>query len=398
MGSLYRPKYRAADGTQKESAVIWLKYRDALGVLRRESSETTKEQEARRLLKQREGAAVEGRVIAPRADKVTVAQLADDLKTEYRANGRKSLDRVQDAIEHLLPVFGPLPAVKIVSADVTAYQARRLAEGAANATINRELAALKRMFSLAVKGEKIHRTPHIAMLHENNVRAGFFEDHQYEAVRAHLPAYAQPVVTFAYITGWRVRSEVLTLQWRQVDFVAGIVRLDPGTTKNREGRVFVMTPELRAMLEAQRAITESKQKKTGSIIPWVFHRTKRGRPLKGFRKAWVQACIDAGVPGRILHDFRRTAVRNLERAGVPRSVAMKMVGHKTESVYRRYAIVDEAMLRDAAVKLAARRGQSPGQSGLVVIEPVSGKDAKILVGRDGIEPPTPGFSVLCSTN
>jgi integrase len=144
--------------------------------------------------------------------------------------------------------------------------------------------------------------------------------------------------------------------------------------------------------------TEAKQQKTRSIIPWVFHRTKRGRPLKSFRKAWQQACTAAGVPGRILHDFRRTAVRNLERAGIPRSVAMKMVGHKTESVYRRYAIVDEEMLRDAAVKLAARRGQSPGQSGVVVIEPVSWKDVKNLVGRDGIEPPTPGFSVLCSTN
>jgi integrase len=398
MGSLYRPKYRATDGTLKESAVVWLKYRDALGVLRRESSGVEKEQEARRLLKQREGAAVDGRVIAPRVDKITVAELAEDLKTEYRANGRKSLDRVEDAIEHLLPIFGALPAVKVTSADVTAYQARRQAEGAANATINRECAALKRLFSLAVKGEKIHRAPHIGMLQERNIRTGFFEDHQYEAVRAHLPAYAQPVVTFAYVTGWRVRSEVLTLQWRQVDFKAGIIRLDPGTTKNLEGRVFVMTPELRATLEAQRTVTEAKQQKTGSIIPWVFHRTKRGRPLKSFRKAWQQACTAAGVPGRILHDFRRTAVRNLERAGIPRSVAMKMVGHKTESVYRRYAIVDEAMLRDAAVKLAARRGQSPGQSGVVVIEPASWKDAKKLVGRDGIEPPTPGFSVLCSTN
>ncbi len=214
------------------------------------------------------------------------------------------------------------------------------------------------------------------------------------AVRAHLPTYAQPVVTFAFVTGWRVRSEVLTLQWRQVDFKAGIVRLDPGTTKNLEGRVFVMTPELRVALEAQRQVTEEKQKATASVIPWVFHRTKRGRQLKSFRKVWIQACIDAGVPGRILHDFRRTAVRNLERAGVPRSVAMKMVGHKTESVYRRYAIVDEAMLRDATDKLAAARGQSAGQSGLAVITPMSRKDVKKLVGRDGIEPPTPGFSVL----
>ena len=257
---------------------------------------------------------------------------------------------------------------------------------------------LKRLFSLAVKGEKIHRAPHIAMLQEHNVRTGFFEEHQYEMVCCHLPAYARPVVTFAYITGWRVRSEVLTLQWHQVDFKAGVVRLEPGTTKNFEGRVFVMTPELRATLEAQRAVTETLQRKTGTIIPWVFHRTKRGRPLRSSRKVWQKACAAAGVPGRILHDLRRTAVRKLERAGVPRSVAMRMVGHKTESVDRRYAIVDEAMLRDAAVKLAAARGQSVGQSGLAVITPVSGKDVKKLVGRDGIEPPTPGFSVLCSTN
>jgi integrase len=196
----------------------------------------------------------------------------------------------------------------------------------------------------------------------------------------------------------RVQSEVLTLQWRQIDFKAGVVQLEPGTTKNLEGRVFVMTPELRAILEAHRGVTEAKQQKTGSIIPRVFHRTKRGRPRKSFRKAWQQACAAAGVPGRILPNFRRTAVSNLERAGIPRSVAMKIVGHKTESVYRRYAIVDEAMLRDAAVKLAAHRGQSPGQSGVVIIEPMSWKDAKKLVGRDGIEPPTPGFSVLCSTN
>jgi hypothetical protein len=177
--------------------------------------------------------------------------------------------------------------------------------------------------------------------------------------------------------GWRVRSEVLTRQWRQVDFEANIVRLDPGTTKNLDGRTFAMTPELRDTLEAQHAVTEEKQRKTGSVIPWVFHWTKGGRPLKSFtgrhgnRHAWRR-----GVPGHILHDFRRMAVRNLQRAGVPRSVAMKMVGHKTESVYRRYAIVGEAMLRDAAIKLAERRGQSPGQMGYRSSSPCRVKDAR----------------------
>jgi integrase len=75
-----------------------------------------------------------------------------------------------------------------------------------------------------------------------------------------------------------------------------------------------------------------------------------------FRRAWLTACKGAGLSGRIPHDFRRTAVRNLERAGVPRSTAMKMVGHKTESIYRRYAIVDEAMLKEGAAKRSVRDG------------------------------------------
>jgi integrase len=353
MGSLYRPKYRAADGALKESAIIWMKYRDALGVLRREASQTDKPQEARRLLKQREGASVEGRLVVPRADRVTVAELAENLRADYKAHGRKSADRLEFSLAHLLPVFGPRKAITLSNADVTAYRVQRQTAGAAAATINRELAALKRMFSLAVKGERLQRMPYIEMLKENNARRGFFERDQFEAVRAYLPAYAQPAATFAYLTGWRLKSEILTLQWRQVDFRAGVVTLDVGSTKNRDGRTFPMIPELRTLLEAQRAATDALQKKIGAIVPWVFHRTKKGRPLKGFTKSWRAACLSAGLPGRIPHDFRRTAVRNLERAGVPRSTAMAMVGHRTESIYRRYAIVDEVMLREGGAKLAA---------------------------------------------
>lgn len=172
-------------------------------------------------------------------------------------------------------------------------------------------------------------------------------------MRAQLPDYAQPAALFAYLTGRRLKAEVLPLQWPQVDFRAGVVTLDVGTTKNSDGRTFPMIPELRAILEAQKAATDALNRKTGSIIPSVFHRTKQGRPLKGFTKAWRSACRAAGLPGRIPHDFCRTAVRNLERAGVPRSTAMAMVGHKTESIYRRYAIVDSVMLHEGGAKLAA---------------------------------------------
>jgi integrase len=296
--------------------------------------------------------APEGRVVVPRADRVTIAELAENLKADYQANGRKSVDRLEFSLAHLLPVFGPRKAIALTNADVTAYRVQRQAAGAAAATVNRELAALKRMFSLAVKGERLQRMPYIEMLKENNARRGFFERDQFEAVRAHLPDYGRPAATFAYLTGWRLKAEILTLQWRRVDFRAGVVTLDVGSTKNRDGRTFPMIPELRALLEVQRATTDALQKKIGAIVPWVFHRTKRGRPLKGFTKSWRAACLAAGLPGRIPHDFRRAAVRNLERAGVPRSTAMAMVGHRTESIYRRYAIVDEVMLREGGAKLA----------------------------------------------
>lgn len=219
------------------------------------------------------------------------------------------------------------------------------------------------MARLGERAGKVAARPYVPMLEERNVRKGFFERSEFESVVSHLPDYLRPVKETTYITGWRVKSEILTRQWAHVDFKAGWLRLDPGETKNGEGRMFPLTPELRAMLERQRARTEALQRETGRIIPWVFHRD--GTPTKHFRRAWLTARKKAGLAvtverdgkkvsyaTRIPHDFRRTAVRNLERAGVPRSAAMKMVGHKTEAIYRRYAIADEALLRESAVKLS----------------------------------------------
>ena len=176
----------------------------------------------------------------------------------------------------------------------------------------------------------------------------------------------------AYVTGWRVKSELLTREWAHVDFKAGWLRLEPGETKNDEGRMFPLTPMLRAVLERQRERTETHQRASGQIHPAVFHRT--GRPIKSFRRAWLSACRRAGLVGRIPHDFRRTAVRNLERAGVPRSTAMKMVGHKTESIYRRYAIADEGMLREGGAKLQVlHQADQPAARTVIPISEATGR-------------------------
>ena len=141
---------------------------------------------------------------------------------------------------------------------------------------------------------------------------------------------------------------MLPLEWRQVDFEAGTVRLDAGTTKNDEGRVFVfgLIDELREILEAQRDSAKRIGRERGEIVRGVFHRN--GGPVRTLRHVWEPACALAGCPGRILHDFRRTAVRNLVRAGVPERVAMQMTGHKTRSVFERYNIVSDGDLIAAA--------------------------------------------------
>src|SRR6202171_1000253 len=164
------------------------------------------------------------------------------------------------------------------------------------------------------------------------------------------------VAEFAYITGWRTPSEILPLEWRQIDMKAGEVRLDAGTTKNDEGRVFPFTTELRRSLDEQRHVADTLARETGTIVRHVFCYTKgqktgNGITESGFNKAWRKARITAGCPGRIPHDFRRTAVRNLVRAAVPERVAMQLTGHKPRAVFERYNIVSPGGLREAARRL-----------------------------------------------
>ena len=349
MGSIYRPKYRRGDGTVVESQVLWIKwYRN--GRAFRESAETDKDSVARRLLRQREGDITRGVPVTPRTDRALLEDLGADVVTDYKVNGKRSVKDVARSFEqHLNPFFDGWRAANITTADVRRYIEHRQGKGVANSTINRELSHLGRAFTLGMEAGKVTQKPKIRRLREDNVRTGFFEPAQFESVRAHLAPPLRPLVTFAYLTGWRVPSEVQPLQWRQVDFTAGTVRLDPGTTKNREGRVFPMTAELRALLEDQREHTDEMQHKLGCIIPHVFHRN--GRRVSEFKKAWASACKKAGCAGRIRHDFRRTAVRNLVRAGIPERVAMAMTGHKTRSVFERYNIVSPGDLADAARRL-----------------------------------------------
>jgi integrase len=300
-----------------------------------------------------------GRLVGPDVERTTFEDLAVMLLADYNLNGRRSVKRVDVALVHLRAFFTFARVPDMTSDRIGAYIRYRQEAKAASATIRYELACLRRGFTLAIQAGKATHRPHIPSIAVDNARKGFFEPADFEAVRQILPESMRPFVRFLYLTGWRA-GEAQGLTWAGVDFAASVVRLEPGVTKNREGREFPFAafPALAELLREQRERTAALERKQSRIIVPVFHRN--GRPIRSYSRAWTAACKKAGLVGRLVHDLRRTAVRNLERAGVSRSVAMKLTGHKTEAVYRRYAITSAADLSEGVAKLATLHSAPAG--------------------------------------
>lgn len=363
MGELRRPTYTTTHPTtgeqvKHESRVWWIRYYRN-GRRHEESTGSTRKSDAEWLLKVREGAVAKGEPVSAEVVRLTFDQAAADVVRDYRVNGKRTLGHLERRLTlHLLPYFGGRRLTSINTAEVRAYCEHRQGEGASNGTINRELTVLKRAFTLAAQAGKVLHRPHVPMLREAEPRSGFFERSEFEDVRAALPEHLRGVATFAYLTGWRVPSEILPLTWPQVDRRAKVIRLEPGMTKNREARTLPYG-SLPALVDVVETAWREHQRlaRAGVLCPYVFHH-RDGERIGSFRKAWAAACSKAGVPGRLLHDFRRTAVRNLVRAGVPDTVAMAITGHKTRSVFDRYNITAEADLRDALAKLSSSTRES----------------------------------------
>ncbi len=337
MGSIY-----------KRGKVYWIQYYRN-GKPYRETTKSKKEADAKRLLKKREGEIAQGKLPGIYFDRVIFDNLAEDFLMDYRINQRKSIDKAERSVNHLKKHFEGYPVPQITTPNIQAYMESRLEEGAANATINRELAALKRILTIGARQNppKVDRVPYIPMLKENNVRKGFFEHAEFVALRDELPDYLKGLVTFAYKTGWRM-SEITGLTWNQVDRDNGIVRLEPGETKNDDGRTVYLDEELQEVFNGQWEL----RKKSRKLTPYVFPGNNGDEQIRDFRGSWQTGCTDANIGKKLFHDFRRTAVRNMVRAGIPEGVAMKISGHKTRSVFDRYNIVNDADLQLAAQKQA----------------------------------------------
>jgi integrase len=279
---------------------------------------------------------------------VTFDTMAQAYLEEYVLHRYKTLTTARARVEHLRGSFGGWRAEAITPDSIRNYQKHRREDGAEASTVNRETSGLSRMFQLAIRRGQLERIPLFPKrLEENPPRDGFFEHEEYLKVRSKLPPSFQDVLDFAYYSGWR-RNEILGLTWDEVDTVGGVIRLTPRRSKTKAGRVLPISAPLALVLKRRQ-----RRRRPGS--PLVFHRD--GVTVRAWRTALRDACRKANVPHRLLHDCRRTAARNLIRAGVPERVAMLLTGHKTRSVFDRYNIVNERELLTAGERLAEYVGR-----------------------------------------
>jgi len=327
--------------------------------------------------------------IGPQQERVTINELLDSLERDYKLRDKWN----PKAASHLKPLrdyFGTWRAVEVTSDAVGKYIENLRVEEYSNASINRRTQLLGQAFKVAMRNKQISSAPFIPRLSEiGNERQGFFETADFEAVAAHLPDYLQDLARFGFLTGWR-KGSIKSLRWSDVG--DDVIYLRAENSKGRKAETMPLEGELAAIIERRRA-AQTNEDKDGNqrFAEFVFH--SDGQPIGNFRKAWATACCAAGVGkrvcpqcggdvneerycptcstrwaakelkyvGRIFHDFRRTASRNMIVAAVPQAVAMKITGHRTDSMFRRYAIVNEEQKREALAKTQQHLAASAGR-------------------------------------
>ncbi len=351
---------------QPGSSFFWIQY-SINGKLRRESSKSVKVSDAQKLLTKRLADANAGGPVGPVAERLTLNDLCKMIRDDYQINERKSGVRLNRSLNHLLAYFGgERKAVTITTDAITRYivhrqeQPHRQGSRPANGSINRELAALKHMFALAMRADKLVRKPYVPMLKESQAREGFVEHAEFVALRDALPERLRDPVTFLYLSGWRV-SEMKTLEWREVNDDRTEVRLSPAKSKNDEGRTLPVTGELAEVIERAHAMRRLDCR-------FVFHND--GRPIRDFRGAWTKACTDTGLGSLLVHDLRRSAIRHMVRSGISEGVVMKLSGHKTRSVFDRYNVKSDKDL----VEAVERRWPAPLTPSRIEVESVDRKE------------------------
>lgn len=352
----------------------WVRYRKD-GKDKWECLHTTDREKAVKELGKREDRRDRGVLLEPTARHVMYADLEALVLRRYRNEGNRSIKRAERGLKKLRPYFGDKRALEITSDMIEDYRSECLTtggkrgKGEARASINYRLALLRLGFNEAIDKKRLPYGPKIRTPDPKNQRTGdLCNKADWQAVYSELADHLRAPMQFAYITGWRCPSEVLPLTWDRVDFEKGLVRLDPNTTKNGKGRTFPLIPELETLLREQRKRVDAKQRATGSIIPYVFPGRDGRSRIKSYYNGWKAAVRRAAhgagkvrplavvvrpqVVGRIVHDFRRTAAKNLIDAGVSAKQTRLMVGWESLAMLDRYETRNEADQQAAGAKLS----------------------------------------------
>jgi integrase len=301
-----------------------------------------------------------------KGDALKFRDLVPMLKASHaQKKNRQKWEWIQGKLDnYILDFLGSRLIVQIDSVMLKEYVAERssMDPEPSDATLNRELSIIRRALYIAKEDGYIASVPTVPMRTEDNARQGFFEREEFDRIVKQLPTRThEDIATAAYITGWRTSSELLNLKWKDLDLDAangrGTLTLPGQYSKNGQARTFVLTTELRTLLTRRLELRKTIERRDSRVVSAIFfrevagHGARVGDPVVCIREAWDAACVRAKLEGRLVHDFRRTAVRNLVRARIPEKIAMLMTGHKTRSVFERYNIVATEDLSWASDKL-----------------------------------------------
>jgi integrase len=304
------------------------------GVRRREPCETRDREEALNFLRRKQGKLASGEMIAP--DRVRVRDLLQLVLEDYDVRGVAQAYISTLKVKSILnPKLGDIKAAKLTTEQIKAF-IRDRQKSVKPSTINRELALLHRAYQLGNQHDPplVSRVPKFPKLPEGEPRKGFLKPELYRKLLIELPEDLRLLFVIAYHVGLR-KGALLRIKWEQIDLKAACIWMD-GKRANRKPEP-VAVPiygDIAKFIEMQPRHSE-------------FLFARGSKPIRDFRESWALACARAGVPGLLFHDLRRTAVRNLRRAGVAESVIMKITGHRTRAVFERYNITDQSDTQEA---------------------------------------------------